>query len=270
MNYPKRPRFFAHSFCRMLARTCAANEIGPGAFTLLVNIAMLEDSKRYSSAVTFYNEQLMPICGFGGRDRLVTARNRAIDAGWLHYEPGTKSTAGKYWVIVPDAYSDLPDTGFDDSDAVPKQDDNQDGKPASTRTASRTANPHLTNPKPKPSPKPSVQSEKRSGPEPSGFKFSVKQKGGGEWTLPLSKITEWAETFGSSQWVESELRKARQWCLDNPTRRKTPGGMTKFLGAWLARTNDSGRTPADNEPAKPLGGGTSLPRRNPRKGNHNA
>ena len=33
------------------------------------------------------------------------ARQAAIDAGWLHYEPGTKSIAGKYWVTIPTGLS---------------------------------------------------------------------------------------------------------------------------------------------------------------------
>ena len=36
------------------------------------------------------------------------------------------------------------------------------------------------------------------------------------------------------------MRKARQWVEDNPSRRKTFGGMVRFLGNWLSRTQNRG------------------------------
>ena len=123
MRYPTRERYFANRFVRLLAKTCAANDIGCDAFALLVNVAMTEDVKRYSAPVTYTNEQLMPICGFGSKDRLGRARERAIAAGWLHYEPGRKGCAGRYWVLIPSHFIELPDGCTDglsvrDSDAV--------------------------------------------------------------------------------------------------------------------------------------------------------
>ncbi|QDV56391.1 hypothetical protein [Rosistilla oblonga] len=115
-KYPTRPRFFAHRFVRLLAKSGAANELGVNVCWMLTTIAMLEDSKRYRSHVTFYNEQLMGLCAFGGRKRLVEARDRAVAAGWLHYEQGGKSIPGKYWVLIPSHFEEIEDSGFDDSD----------------------------------------------------------------------------------------------------------------------------------------------------------
>ena len=35
--------------------------------------------------------------------------------------------------------------------------------------------------------------------------------------------------------IESELRKAAQWLIDHPHRRKTPTGMLTYIGGWLGR-----------------------------------
>lgn len=128
MRYPTRESYFANRFIRLLGKTCAANEIGCGAFTLLVNVVMTEDAKRYSAAVTFTNEQLMPICGFSSNEGLSTARRKAVDAGWLHYEPGRKGVPGRYWALIPSPFDDLPDGSVDgvsirdrDADWIPNE-----------------------------------------------------------------------------------------------------------------------------------------------------
>jgi hypothetical protein len=63
---------------------------------------------------------------------------------------------------------------------------------------------------------------------------------GNEWTLPPGKIDEYRQAFPRLD-VESELRKAGQWLIDNPARRKTAKGMLRFLSGWLgrAKTTDS-------------------------------
>lgn len=64
--------------------------------------------------------------------------------------------------------------------------------------------------------------------------------GKGEWLLTAEKVAEWEESFPSMD-VIAECRKARQWLLDNPDRRKTERGMPRFLGSWLARAQNSGK-----------------------------
>jgi hypothetical protein len=58
---------------------------------------------------------------------------------------------------------------------------------------------------------------------------------GKPWYLPEGKLSEYQETYPCLD-VAAELRKARQWCIDNPARRKTARGMPAFLNRWLART----------------------------------
>ncbi len=38
--------------------------------------------------------------------------------------------------------------------------------------------------------------------------------------------------------VLAELRKMRGWLLNNPTKRKTKGGLLRYVNAWLAKEQD--------------------------------
>lgn len=58
-----------------------------------------------------------------------------------------------------------------------------------------------------------------------------------EWPLRASKIAEWRVAFPGVN-VEVVLRELRQWCVDNPKRRKTAGGMLRFLSGRLAARQD--------------------------------
>lgn len=115
-TYPKRPRYFAHRFMRVLIKSCAAQEIGQDGLALLTVVAMTEDSKRYSDAVTFWNEQLGPLAGFRNWDQLNRTRARVIAAGWLHYEPGGRSKVGRYWVTIPSHLEVLDDQPVGEDD----------------------------------------------------------------------------------------------------------------------------------------------------------
>lgn len=108
-TYPKRPAYFAHKLVRLMLHSCAAQEIGPDGFLVVTAIAHAEDAKRYSGAVSYWNEQLIPILGFGSWGQLDRARKKAIAGGWLHYEEGGKGKVGKYWTTVPEQLLDAPD-----------------------------------------------------------------------------------------------------------------------------------------------------------------
>lgn len=106
-NYPKRPSHFSHRFLRVLFKSCAALEIGQGAALLLATIVNVEDAKHYGGAVQFFNGQLAAAAGFRSEDALAAARKRAIEAGWLHYESSGTRRAGRYWVLIPEAFDRL-------------------------------------------------------------------------------------------------------------------------------------------------------------------
>jgi hypothetical protein len=113
--YPKRPSHFSHRFLRVLFKSCAALELGQGAVCLLAAIVNVEDAKRYAGPAGFWNGNLAQIAGFRSEDALATARKRAIDAGWLHYEPGGKHRIGRYWVQIPEGLDHLDDTPLGES-----------------------------------------------------------------------------------------------------------------------------------------------------------
>lgn len=69
--------------------------------------------------------------------------------------------------------------------------------------------------------------------------FPCVGKGPNSWGLSESKLAEYREAFPGVD-VLSECRKALQWCVDNPSRRKTARGMPAFLNRWLERAQNSG------------------------------
>jgi len=93
-----------------------------------------------------------------------------------------------------------------------------------------------------------VRDAKVSDPGPVAMEFPAR---GDKWSLHASKLAEWAETYSDRGWVESELRRALQWLRDDPTRLKTPRGMPRFLGGWLSRANDRGRSSAGARASPP-------------------
>lgn len=72
------------------------------------------------------------------------------------------------------------------------------------------------------------------------------------WALPDSKVAQYASTFDTLD-VPGELRRAWQWILDNRAKRKTAGGMLRFLNAWLDKAANRGTyQPGSNtNPPKP-------------------
>ncbi|MEI8373692.1 MAG: hypothetical protein WCJ35_12765 [Planctomycetota bacterium] len=138
--YPQGRKFFAHRYCRLLAKTCAAQEIGHIAALLCTYIVHLEDSTHYTKPISFYNDQLLPLLAINKWKSLDRARSKAVAAGWLEYVPGRSGSheAGLYWTVIPDRFINLPDTdcsatGDDDTQQPPKdrirQTDNANGLP---------------------------------------------------------------------------------------------------------------------------------------------
>lgn len=70
-----------------------------------------------------------------------------------------------------------------------------------------------------------------------------------EWHLLESKLKEYQGTFIGVD-VMAQCRTARQWCIDNPQRRKTLTGMPAFLSRWLSKEQ--------NKPGLPKGQATAV------------
>jgi uncharacterized protein YdaU (DUF1376 family) len=105
-----------------------------------------------------------------------------------------------------------------------------------------------------PSPSPSPREEKNSS---SSHHANEKEKGTtypnfpcdkGTWVPTREMVEEWQATFPTID-VLAQLRLARQWCVDNVDRRKTPRGMRRFIGSWLTNAKS---TPATKAGAKVL------------------
>ncbi|MCF7848561.1 MAG: hypothetical protein K9M45_06905 [Kiritimatiellales bacterium] len=63
-----------------------------------------------------------------------------------------------------------------------------------------------------------------------------------DWHLTKTKLAEYESTFDTLD-VLAQCRRALQWIKDNPSKRKTTKGMTRFLGSWLTRAANDPRTP---------------------------
>lgn len=63
------------------------------------------------------------------------------------------------------------------------------------------------------------------------------------WELRASKLAEWQSTYPTIN-CEQTAMIALQWCRDNPGKRKTAKGMTRFLGSFFTRETD--KTPRSN------------------------
>lgn len=113
-QYPERPPFYALRLLRIMAKCCAAQRIGAEACWLVSVIALLEDRTGYRRPITFYNEQLAPICGFSV-DRLERARTKAANDGWLHYRRGAKGRAAEYWASIPPDLEAMTDAPIDEA-----------------------------------------------------------------------------------------------------------------------------------------------------------
>ncbi len=81
------------------------------------------------------------------------------------------------------------------------------------------------------------------------MEFPIKGTGPSTWTLTRAKFEEYVEAFPGVD-VPAELRSLRQWCRDNPTRRKTSAGMLAFLTKNLGRSQCGARGSPDPPPKR--------------------
>lgn len=76
-----------------------------------------------------------------------------------------------------------------------------------------------------------------SVPEPvMEFPTSGKAK---TWNLTEDKVSEYGKDFPGID-LMAELRKAHNWAVNNPRKRKTAHGMPAFLSRWLSKAQDAG------------------------------
>jgi len=90
----------------------------------------------------------------------------------------------------------------------------------------------------------------KPAPEPPVLEFPVVGSNSKPWPLFPSKLAEYRESFPGVD-VLAECRAARQWCIDNPSKRKTTNGMAKFLAGWLTRKQNRGGGLSPPQPTGP-------------------
>ncbi|MFZ5829886.1 MAG: hypothetical protein ACOY3P_07350 [Planctomycetota bacterium] len=255
-EYPSRPPYFAYRVIRLMTKVCAANQISADGCWLVTIVAMLEDVKKYSAPIGFWNEQLMPLCGFGSRKRLVTARAKAVEHGWLVYQPGGKSRSGIYWAAIPPEYADIADTACDEQPAICRSDTerkaerkaerNRICRSESGRNAERQRGAMRNG---KGAPSTTTSSSASSSSSEPGLTAGSEQPDAADafptvgqskhWHAPAKLLADLAVAFPGVD-VPGEVRKAKLWCEANATKRKTPRGMPKFLVGWMERAQNRG------------------------------
>lgn len=68
-----------------------------------------------------------------------------------------------------------------------------------------------------------------------------------EYPVTQAQVDSWQETYPAVD-VLQKLKALRQWSIDNPRKRKTKSGMTRFLGGRLAADQDKGGTRSQAPP----------------------
>lgn len=248
-GYPPRPSHFAHRVTRLLFKSCACQDVGHHAVLLVAHIAHTEDAARYQGPVRFWNSQLMETLGFKSPKQLSDARRRAIEAGWLHYDRGGTREVGRYWTDIPPSVQKFDDRPIEESVAIRSASGtnqaeilsangtNQEAIHSAGGTCCGMNCGKLSYPIPNPNASCAEQGSAPAAGGRSEFEFPTKGKGGRLWTLTRAKLHEYLDAYPDLD-VAAELRKARQWCLDNPRKQKTAGGMLTFLTNWLNRAQN--------------------------------
>lgn len=65
---------------------------------------------------------------------------------------------------------------------------------------------------------------------------------GDTYEVDQADIIQWEKTYPAIN-VYQELNAMESWLDANPTRRKTPKGIKRFINSWLARAQDKGGSP---------------------------
>ncbi len=90
--------------------------------------------------------------------------------------------------------------------------------------------------------------------------FPIVGKGPKTWELTPEHLGEFEEVFPALP-VLAEFGRAKLWLSNNPGRKKTAGGMARFLGSWLGRAQNAGQGEGVTPPKGSLCAGLDLERK---------
>ena len=68
---------------------------------------------------------------------------------------------------------------------------------------------------------------------------SIPLNDGTEYPVSQEQCQEWAGVYPAVDVIQ-QLREMREWCINNPAKRKTPKGVRGFITRWLAKEQDRG------------------------------
>lgn len=68
---------------------------------------------------------------------------------------------------------------------------------------------------------------------------SIPLNDGTEYPVSQEQCQEWAGVYPAVDVIQ-QLREMREWCLNNPAKRKTAKGVRSFITRWLAKEQDRG------------------------------
>ena len=98
-------------------------------------------------------------------------------------------------------------------------------------------------PESNPNPNPESESNpKEGGGEPQAASppaVSIPLNDGTEYPVSQEQCQEWAGVYPAVNVIQ-QLREMREWCRNNPAKRKTAKGVRSFITRWLAKEQDRG------------------------------
>ncbi|MEW4564687.1 hypothetical protein AB1K70_19255 [Bremerella sp. JC770] len=255
---------FAPRIIRLMADVEAAKEIGTTGFALISHLTCQQDRFGYQRPYKAHAAQLCRELGFS-KNTLTKFANKCVEHGWLRLNRSTVRDEAKYWVTIPDHIPDHHKESLSDYLKICGSDQRKicvdrcvdhpktwEGSPEHPTDHPKSWELPIPNPIPKKrrereeatylaqTPTAEIKGDLPTQSQvESEFKFVL--KGGDEWCLPKAKLREYQNAYPKLD-VEAELRKAAQWLIDNPTKRKTERGMPRYLNYWLSgQKSESGR-----------------------------
>ena len=93
--------------------------------------------------------------------------------------------------------------------------------------------------------------------KPAVMVFPIVGKGPKTWELTPEHLAEFEHAFPALA-VLAEFGRANLWLSNNPGRKKTAGGMARFLGSWLGRAQNAGQGEGVTPPKGSLCAGLNL------------
>ena len=207
-------------------------------------LEMLWISAHQAADPIFCEGEVEAVCEWYGEEGILVAA--LLETKWLDNLGNGSVEIHNYWENCPRYVWDRARKKVERKKRPTKLSTDCADASTDSKEMSHTTQPNPTQPNPtrpeekKASAKPEADSA-AAAEDPTFLHFDCP---GNQKTFALkeAKVLEYENAYGEQINVRRELQRAAQWLRDNPTRKKTAKGMPRFLGAWLGRAVDSGRS----------------------------